>query len=136
MGKYARIVRGDIPSQFSSDLLQQQYSEVSESIRYQILISALKLDYNAVIEPIIQGTDMNGYLITNDIIEKINLKDFIAHTDELISQNSKILTKILYSELVRLQIQQIKISGQSSDLGNEYLIKLEGICFKILKIMK
>ena len=137
---HARLVRGD---DNSVNVAQEVMSEINCDIltpqgKYEVMVSALKLDFNEMIEPIISKTNLNGYLTTNEIIEKIDLKAFISNKDDnTINNNAKVLSRILYTELLRLQMQWKRFAPTEPIQSLENLkLRLDGICYKILKICK
>ena len=137
--KYVRVYRdGDSKSDSIISKLSNETHDklLSEGVKYEIMVHALKLDYNAVLENVIQLTTLNGYLVTNTIIDNINLKEFISSTDNEILSNSKALATILFSEMVRISLQTPRDAKVDTTINPDHRTTLESICFKILKIMK
>ena len=109
---------------------------VSEKIKYDVMVKSLKLDYNFIVESLVPK-EINGFRafeLTNTIIDSIDLNKYIDR--ENLEINAKVLSSILYGELYRIALEYTRMTGLNvDDFLSKAKLQLDGICIKTLRII-
>ena len=94
----------------------------------------LKMEYGAIINPLIKKTNMNCFTVTNQIIDSIDFKSLVE-MDEI--QAAKFLGTILFTELFRLGMEATNFSTKDYSIYvSEQKTILTGLAHKTYSLIK
>ena len=138
MGKYVTITEDNGISNVGISQIQQgDIGLLSGEVKTEIMIHALKLDYNIIMEKMVKGLNVpiDTFSLTDTIIENCHVAYFVGDSIAEVERNAKVLGKILYSELLRVGMQVAKRSTYDVQIPDIFVNELENIALKSLKIL-
>lgn len=138
MGKFVTITEATGASNIGiSQISTAEMLDLDFGVKIEVMIHSLKLEYNILMEKMVRGTNVpiDTFSLTDTIIKNVDIQTFYSTSMKTTESNSKVLAKILYSELVRVGMQVAKRSAADVQIPDSFIGELENMSLKALKIL-